>query len=446
MQLATIQLDVTPPLGHPLQGGLSAPAQTIRSPLEARGLLAVDGEQRLLLVALDWVGFGGQLHAHWRQRLAQAAGTTPDCVLVHCTHVHDAPLVEDHVQLVLQARGCAQLTYFPAYVECCLERLVEAVLRATSSLRPVTHMAVGEALVHEVASNRRPLDPQGRLLGYRGAVCQDPRLRAAPLEPIDPLLKLVSFHDGSTPIATLCAYATHPISSFNHGLVQSDFVGMARARLERDIGGLVIYATGCAGDVSNGSHNDGSGAARQQLADRLTDAMQRAWRSRTRLSVTAMFCRSFPLPLGVRTGDHYDAAWARRTLTDPHQPFSAQLAAAYDLAWRRRVRARRQPRLLAWSVGPWLLLLLPGEPFVHFQLRAQQHHPDRCVMTLGYGDYGPAYLPVEAAFEQGGYEVEGWAFAGRGGAAVIEQALDQAIQWSASLASLTSPPRCGMSG
>jgi len=47
---------------------------------------------------------------------------------------------------------------------------------------------------------------------------------------------------------------------------------------------------------------------------------------------------------------------------------------------------------------------LPGEPFVEYQLKAQQLRKDSFVCVAGYGDGGPGYIPTAKAFLEGGYE------------------------------------------
>ena len=58
-----------------------------------------------------------------------------------------------------------------------------------------------------------------------------------------------------------------------------------------------------------------------------------------------------------------------------------------------------------------LLVNLPGEPFVQFQLAAQQSAPDAFVAVAGYGDCAPWYVGEDRiCSDRGGYE-QSWAFA-----------------------------------
>ena len=41
---------------------------------------------------------------------------------------------------------------------------------------------------------------------------------------------------------------------------------------------------------------------------------------------------------------------------------------------------------------------------MEYQLAAQEMAPDQTVCVAAYGDYGPGYIGVKAAYTQGGYE------------------------------------------
>jgi hypothetical protein len=47
---------------------------------------------------------------------------------------------------------------------------------------------------------------------------------------------------------------------------------------------------------------------------------------------------------------------------------------------------------------------MPGEPFVEYQLAAQNLRPNSFVCMAAYGDYGPGYIGTSDAYSQGGYE------------------------------------------
>ena len=99
-------------------------------------------------------------------------------------------------------------------------------------------------------------------------------------------------------------------------------------------------------------------------------------------------------------------------LKNPEASESSQRKAAIALAWIERVQARRPVELSCLSVGRVKILHLLGEPFVQYQLAAQQMRPDRFVCVAGYGDCGMGYIGGDRIFtDRGGYE-QTYSFAG----------------------------------
>ena len=70
---------------------------------------------------------------------------------------------------------------------------------------------------------------------------------------------------------------------------------------------------------------------------------------------------------------------------------------------------------------------LPGEPFVEYQLFAQDEAPDKFVCVAGYGDGDPGYIPLERQFAEGGYEPT-WAFAAPESETLIRQACREILK------------------
>ena len=100
----------------------------------------------------------------------------------------------------------------------------------------------------------------------------------APEGVIDPWMRLVSFWNGDTPIASLTYYATHPQSYYLQGGISADIPGLARAYRDRKEPAAVhIHFNGAGGDVAAGKYNDKSPAARYFLSNRAAEGMRQAW-------------------------------------------------------------------------------------------------------------------------------------------------------------------------
>ena len=91
LRVARFRFDITPPQGHSLCGGWIKPVTGIDDALEAIGYVLLGVGKPIVICVLDWTGLLNRAHLHWRQRLAEAAGTTPDRVAVQCVHQHNAP-------------------------------------------------------------------------------------------------------------------------------------------------------------------------------------------------------------------------------------------------------------------------------------------------------------------------------------------------------------------
>jgi hypothetical protein len=156
-----------------------------------------------------------------------------------------------------------------------LARAQEALKQAIEDAISITHIGYAESAVHQVASNRRVVDRERRVSFARGSSSgRETFFRETDEGLIDPTLRTISFWDRQRCLVEYHAYATHPMSYYGRGEVSSDFVGLARkklARLDRSV--HPIYASGCSGDVTAGKYNDGSPRAREELTEKVFDAM-----------------------------------------------------------------------------------------------------------------------------------------------------------------------------
>jgi hypothetical protein len=425
VSLATFVAEVAPPVGHPLQGGLGVkPVATVADPLYAQGFVLLGAGKPLVLCSVDWCGIGDDAHDRWREALAEAAGTIPERVLVCAIHQHDAPMADLEAERLIAAQKTGRIMLDLSFHEKAVRSVADAVKGSLKDARPVTHIGTGEAQVEKVASNRRILGNDGKVELFRGSATKDPKAKEAPEGLIDPWLKTLSFWNGDKPLASISVYATHPMSYYGQGEVSADFAGIARRRRQADDPGVLhFYANGCGGNLAPGKYNDGSPAVRIELAERLYRAWKSAWNQTKKHPLVKVAFRSVPLRLEPKESAGFTAKELSSVLTGPTSTFDERVRVAYALSWRKQCETKRSLDLPVLDFGVAQLLLLPGEPFVEYQLFAQQQRPESFVLTLGYGDYGPVYIPIDKAYAEGGYEPGQWSFVGPG----VEKTLKDAI-------------------
>lgn len=428
-RLALFAADVTPPLGHPLCGGMVAPAARIADPLSARGLVLWGGGEPVVVAAVDWTELRNEAYDQWRDILAAAAGTTRSRVLLSCVHQHDAPYADLDAQRRLDAVGLRGFHIDPAFHARALEAVAAAVREAVKAPRRITRIGLGEAEVERVASNRRVVLPDGRPTFKRYSRTADPAIKNAPEGLIDPKLKTLSFWDGERALAALSFYAVHPMSHYGGGSVSADFPGLAReARAKATPGVFQVYFSGAAGDVTAAKYNNGDAASRLALAGRLEAAMARAWESTRRRPLEKLELKVADLAFELPAAGPGSVSDMEKTLADPAAARAEKLSAALGLSWSARV-ARGQPiEVPALDFGPARLLLLPAEAFVEFQLAAQRLHPGVFIAVAGYGECGPGYIPTEAARAEGYVEEHGYCWVAAGAEERLRRAITDVLR------------------
>jgi hypothetical protein len=427
LRLATFVADVTPPLGHPLFGSVSLPAQEIGEPLSARGVVLLGSGEPIVMVSVDWLEIRNDAYRSWREALAEAAGTQLQRVLVSCVHQHDAPLADLTAQRLLTDHKLAGQWIDPVFHRRAVQGVAEALKAALPKAQPITHLGMGKALVEGVASNRRYLGADGKPRHDRGSATADPSIRLQPEGTIDPWLRTLSFWNGDRPVAAMSAYATHPMSYYRTGRVSSDFSGIARERRQMETPDtLQIYFSGASGNVTAGKYNDGNPANRSVLAGRLHSAMREAWEATKRVPVPKVQFRSVPYILPPRDEPGFRIPDLEAKLL-ASQDARTQCFAALGLSWRQRVAAGEKLDLPALDFGPAVLLLLPAESYVEYQLLANQLRPRDFVFVAGYGECGPGYIPHEKAWGEKDANLTDWCWITPGAEALLTAAIRKAL-------------------
>jgi hypothetical protein len=445
-RIATFSVDVTIPLGHPCMGGGISPAKSVADPLFAKGFVLMGAEKPFVVIAFDWCEIRGTSFDKWKQALAEAAGTEAERVFVTATHVHDAPVMDEDAEKLLRdmeasgawknipppdAKAAIQTASVcqPAFNDECITRVVAAVRESLRHPQRVTHFGSGMAKVDRIASNRRFFTSTGRLSYGRFSRSTDQEAQNADEGVIDPWLRTLTFWDGDKAVCAMHHYAVHPMSSYGAGRVSADFPGAARAQMQQEHPeALQIFVNGCAGNITAGKYNTGDPANMLVLAGRLHDAMVKAWSDTQRTPLTSIGFKVTQMPLGARDTPNHTEALLRQRLAEGVKPFT-RAEAAMGLAWYERVKRGHRVVVPALELDPkHVLMLLPAEAYIEFQLFAQECRPDSFVMVMGYGECGPGYIPIDRAFNENDLNLNDWAWTPPGSEAVMKEAIRQVLR------------------
>ena len=425
--LATFSADVTIPLGHRCMGVLPTKSKKIVDSLYAHGFVLSGGEKPIVLCAVDWCEIRNGAYDQWRDALAKAAGTTRDRVLVCSLHQHDAPVTDSGAAKLLADVGLKGELYDEAFHDRTVKRVATALADSLKDAKRITHLGIGKARVEKVASNRRVVHSDGRVTFGRYSRSGGDRFhREAPEGLIDPHLKTLSFFNNDKPVLELHAYATHPMSYYGRGEVSSDFVGLARDRRQRDDFSVrQIYVSGCSGDVTAGKFNDGSQDSRLRLTDRIYRAMVASRNDTRRVPLKQVDFRNEPIALKFHPHPTLTPDALTTTLQDETKPVETRILAAMGLSSRHRIARGQKIDLPCIDLGSAQIVLFPGEAFVGYQLAAQKLRQNSFVMSIGYGECWPGYIPTEAAFKDKFHD--NWLWVAPGSEQIVNAALRQLL-------------------
>jgi len=417
LRIATFDVDASPPIGSPMAYD---PTKEVTTPLTCRGIVLLGSEQPIVLCAVDWIGIGNDGHREFRERLADAAGTTAECVAVHALHQHDAPWCDFSMDDLTAGFGINTQFQDTMFLRDVIRRTAAAIRASLESPLRVTDVSFSSGRVEQVGSNRRILGPDGKVAHVRWTATTDPAVRAAPEGVIDPLLKMITFWNGEQRLVALTYYATHPQSYYRTGQATPDFPGLARNARQAATGVLHVHFCGAGGNIGAGKYNDGAHENRQVLADRMAAGMELAWQQTERVPITATDVRW----KSVDVAPYLQEPELLARINDASQPVRNRFYAAGWLAWLRRCAAGDTIDIGCLTLASARVLHMPGELFVEYQLAAQKLRPDLFVCMAAYGDYAPWYIGTAIAYEEGGYETsEGASLVGPSSEAVLVGAL-----------------------
>jgi hypothetical protein len=401
IRVATFNVDASPPIGAPMAYD---PVKGIQSPLSCKGIVILSDRKPIVMVAVDWIGIASGGQTVFKETLARAAGTDPTRVVVHTLHQHDAPRCDFAADELTLAESLENAGFDARHARSVVKNAAEAIKRAIEVPQEVTHVGLGEGIIEKVASNRRILGPDGKVLYTRYTATKDPKIRAFPAGTIDPKLKCISFWNEDQPLAVLTYYATHPQSYYRTGLANPDFPGMARNAREEKLNIPHIHFNGAGGNIGAGKWNDGAHENRQILADRVEEGMRKAWEATEKFPVSSDDLSWKTTNVLLPCADHLDEEELVAKLENKELKPDDRWTAAKHLVWLRRCEADDPIQISRLGLGKARVLYMPGELFVEYQLAAQKMAPDKFVAMAAYGDYAPGYVCTDIAYTQGGYE------------------------------------------
>ena len=434
------RLDITPPLGMRLQGGMRRvePADGIESRLLATALVIADSDTRIVIVDCDLIGFDLPLAWEIRRGIGQRVGAPATNVLLGCTHTHNGPATSRG-----NLGGPHDIPVRPGetealdcYIANLVRQLVGLAAMAEADRRPARVGAGSDSA--DVAVNREELQDGVVVVGRNPHGASD---RSVDILRVDDL--------AGDPLAVIVSYAAHPVvMGFSQCRYSQDYPGVVRRVVEGATGATCLFLTGAAGNQACWSFLQDDWGEQKRMGGRIAGAALNAFfRIETRphtevrergksLSLIALYHKEFgegpthqvlrtahgvarvPLqPLPTIADAQARLAEAESLLaqyTERGEPTSVTVPQQIVVRWAKgvlaQVRAGEPDQVLEYPIAGYriddfVLLSMPGEPFVEIQLGVKERSRAAHTMFAGYANGVIAYVPVAQTVRQGGMAV-----------------------------------------
>lgn len=421
--------------------------------MKATALVLSDGRQKFAMVDVDTLFLQGLEEAI--ARAAALTGIPAAHIRLAASHTHAGPQMAAG-KGPLGVDLSAHRAVFETYRKSVAAKIAGAIVEANARLRPV-HLG-GARGTGTININRR----------VRAAGDKPAAVGRNPEGFVDRDLVVVRIDDAEgKPYAVLVNYQCHgTVLAYENKLVSPDWMGAMRRAVEQALAGATcLFFQGAAGNQGpvegfTGdlavAHRLGAILGHQAVALALgIDTVKREPRFEGFVESTAYQAKQ---PWRVPGPRDATLRFAARTVPAPRRRYSAQdIAAMRKLVaeaekraaeagqsgdpWKQHqagARLRRFSDLLkewelphnpapapigiqALRIGDVVIAAMPGEPFAEIGVAVKKASPFPVTMFCGYSSgAGGDYLPTEAEYAFGGYEVQRTPYAPGADRAVVE--------------------------
>ncbi|MDD5597453.1 MAG: neutral/alkaline non-lysosomal ceramidase N-terminal domain-containing protein [Victivallaceae bacterium] len=413
MQAGVAKVVITPPVGC-LMGGYGSrrePSQGINDDLYARALAVADGRTRVMIMACDLVGLPAENVANIRREIEAETGISAGNIAIACSHTHCGPLTHNAHYRRRDISGKPDRQWL-AVLE---KQICGAAYMAAGNMRPA-QIGYGDGSIRGIGGNRRQVGADGKVF-----------LGVNPQGITDDKVGIVRFNDeNGNMIAAVINYACHPTVAYNALFISADYPGFATELIEKNLGGVCLFLNGACGNINPNrfarerTYREAErmgrilGGAGIQVLSGITD-----YSGGDEVKIDA--AGEKPALDYKERRNPADALETVNRLREKieemekaRNPFSEITAVEekmlfamddYDVALEAAERDKIITEIQVLRLGDIMLAFLPGEVFVEIGLEIKKRSPFPHTLVATYAnDYDIGYIPVKAAYDEGGYE------------------------------------------
>ena len=421
------RVTITPPFGIPLAGYfIERPMDGVLDELEIQALALDDGENKTLILVADLLGIRAVDLWPVRKAIAERLEIPAEAVLIACTHTHTAPQISENTTGKLPEK-------WNFYQEMLYTKFVDAADLAVQDLAPAK-MGYGVGNAPHIAFIRRYRMKDGSVRTNPGV--NNPDI-LAPIGTVDERVNVLRFVREKGDIV-LVNFGVHP-DTIGGCKVSADYPKFVRKTLEAVIPGCkALFLNGAQGDVNHinvapvgGDYNgltpqfddcDRGYAHARHMGQTIAGGVLQVYEkvqfvedpqikfANSICTIPAQRATREQLPLAREYAALHKAG------RDEEIPYKGMELTTVVAEALRMLRLEHGPEgfdlpLSAISVGPAVLMGIPGEPFTGIGRGIKEGSPFDITLPCCCANGYEGYYPMQDAYDEGGYEARSSNFA-----------------------------------
>lgn len=381
LKASVAKIDITPANAQYLLGYQERKSTGVLDAIYHKIVMLDDGITQFYLISSDVCLYSPSEYDKVAAMLHKRFGINPLNVWWSVTHTHSAPEFGATGLYGVYMGDRIQHTVDAAYTELIEQKLIDGIAEARSKLTDAK-LSVGWGF-SQANINRRAIDVNGKA-----------SLGMNPDGPVDRRIGLLRIDkpDGK-PLALIANYPIHgTVMSGANLQISGDAPGVVSEYVEEKIGAPVLFVNGAAGNIAPiysvypNAKAGHLGEFRVLLGDKIIEA-------NSKISAPVDNVKLFAGELTVETPRKPGLAW-----TDDMSRYSV-ISTSGDTLVRMPVRFLKINNAIAvWSA--------PVELFCEVSNEVRSRSPFPYTFYFGYTNGWFGYLPTEAEWKHGGYEVD----------------------------------------
>lgn len=418
MRASAISIDITPQMGAPLAGNprpINA-AVGVHDPIAANIICLDDGETQVFLIGMDLLGVEVDTCQKICSGIEAATGVPAGNIMISATHTHSGPnaprlYYSAYEDAEIMKRETAEVE---VYLEVLADKVVAAAASAAEQLTECT-LSFGQGTDGRFSHNRRLRMKDGSIcMIFEPYQLEDIVCLSNPKSADTVSVLKITTLEGKI-LALYVHYATHPaIACGLDFLVSRDFPGWMTDALKEKYGNdvVVLYANGAEGNMAVPSPEDGfhnTFEECERVGIQLAETVAAVADNAKPLTNTKLKSAGTQIQVQYRSFTPEQVAEAKKVLeTAPseEQQHGAppKLSALATLKYNALRGQLDTLPVQGITIGGLLLMAVTTETFRDLAIEMENRW-DGPALLVGMANGYHGYIPTEAAFGEGGYEV-----------------------------------------